>query len=73
MLETKDSNHNPLNDEIELLDLPPTIFFAIKRHKRDLTTIGELTELDFSNIKGLGSLKLEVLNRAIIDYLKKHF
>lgn len=63
--------HDPLDDNIEMLDLPPVVFNKIRRHSRHLANIRQLTELDFKRIPGIGVANLKVLNAALDNYLNK--
>lgn len=62
---------NPLDDEIELLDLEPDIFNKIRRQFPRVKTIGELMEEDFSRVPGMGPTRLNVLNETLKEYVER--
>ena len=61
--------HNPLDDEIELLNLPPVVFNKIRRHA---TYVGDLMKIDCSKIPLIDPKNLEILNVALKEHLVKH-
>jgi len=64
-------NYKSLDDEIELLDLSPSIFFKIKKHDYNIAVIRDLLKVDLSKIKGIGKISLAVLNKSLVGYLSK--
>lgn len=69
---TTEIKHDPLDDEITMIDLPPAIFNAIKKHKYGIMYIRELAELDFSRIRRIGPKNREILESMLNEYLEKH-
>ncbi|WP_335339497.1 ribbon-helix-helix domain-containing protein [Sporosarcina psychrophila] len=61
--------HNPLDDEIEMLNLPPVVFNKIRRHA---IYIKDLMKIDCSKIPLMGPKNLKVLNDTLNAYLEKH-
>ena len=61
--------NNPLDDVIELLNLPPVVFNKIRRHA---TYIRDLMNTDCSKIPRMGPKNLKVLDDTLNAYLEKH-
>lgn len=61
---------DPLEDEIELLNLDAEIFNKLRRHFPEAKTVGQLIEKDFSKVAGLGPARLGVLSKTLKEYVK---
>ncbi|MBK3494088.1 hypothetical protein JFL43_04295 [Viridibacillus sp. YIM B01967] len=61
-----------LDQPIELLDLPPRVFRALKRPWLvKFNTVRDLVEIEYSNIPELGPVGRETIKNTLSDYLDK--
>lgn len=65
-------NHDQLNHEIELLDLPPRIYNALKRNRHlQFLTIRDLVHTDLKAAHNIGPVAKKVIDDAVASYLRK--
>lgn len=62
-----DQLEDPLDDTIELLDLPPGPFNRL-RETRSIKTIRDVLAYDLSRVPGLGPKQREIVERALDRY-----
>lgn len=63
--------HDPLDEPIELLDLPTKIYRLLKNNWfSKVNTVRELTETDLSKVRGLGPSSTQIIEEALENYLK---
>lgn len=64
----------PLNDPIELLDLPNSIFQKLKRHSLGgrINTVADLVNVDLKYVIGIGALHQQTIAETLDEYLKSN-
>lgn len=64
---------DPLDEPLEILDLPPDIYHKLKRNRLySINTIRDLTNVDLSRIQGIGPKRRETIRQMLDDYRSRH-
>ena len=64
---------NPLDDPIEMLQLPAKIYFALKKNWGvKINSVSDLVNADLSRTRNIGPASLKLIHEALDDYLKRN-
>lgn len=68
----KQLDDDPLDEQIEILDLPTKTFNTLKRHYGRIKTIRDITDTDLSKVHNIGPRARKTIEEALSAYMDKH-
>ncbi|WP_438310836.1 helix-turn-helix domain-containing protein [Sporosarcina sp. FA9] len=68
-----ESETDPLDEPIEMLDLPYAIYNKLRKAwSQPITTIRELMDADLDKVRGIGRTFQKTITETLNEYLEKH-